>query len=111
VTLYTDNRNFLDGKTRAQAPLYSVQGHVIYSLPYGIWVGVDGTYYTGGRTTIDGVEDDDVQQNSRLGVTIALPVDRHHAVKLYASTGASTRVGGDFDTAGIIWQYRWGGGL
>ena len=111
VSLYTDNRDFLDGKTRAQAPLYSVQGHVIYSLPYGIWVGVDGTYYTGGRTTIDGVESDDVQQNTRLGVTIALPVGRHHSVKLYASTGASTRTGGDFDTLGILWQYRWGGGL
>ena len=111
VTLYTDNRDFLDGKTRAQAPLYSVQGHVIYSLPYGIWVGLDGTYYTGGRTTIDGVEGNDVQNNARLGVTIALPVGRHHSVKLYASTGASTRTGGDFDTLGIIWQYRWGGGL
>ena len=84
VTLYTDNRDFLDGKTRAQAPLYSVQGHVIYSLPYGIWVGVNGNYYTGGRTTIDGVEGDDVQKNARLGVTIALPVDRHQSVKLYA---------------------------
>ena len=111
VTLYTDNDNFLGGKTREQAPLYSVQSHVIYSLPYGIWVGVDGTYYTGGRTTIDGVEGDDVQQNARLGVTVALPVGRHHSVKLYASTGASTRTGGDFDTLGIIWQYRWGGGL
>jgi hypothetical protein len=111
VTLYTDNRDFLDGKTRVQAPIYAVQGHVIYSLPHGIWVGVDGTYYTGGRTTVDGVEGDDVQKNSRLGVTIALPVGRHHSVKLYASTGASTRTGGDFDTLGIIWQYRWGGGL
>jgi hypothetical protein len=111
VTLYTDNRDFLDGKTRAQAPLYSMQGHVIYNLPYGIWVGLDGTYYTGGRTTIDGVENDDVQKNSRLGVTIALPVDRHQSVKLYASTGTSTRTGSDFDTVGIVWQYRWGGGL
>jgi hypothetical protein len=111
VTLYTDNRDFLDGKTRAQAPLYSMQGHVIYNLPYGIWVGLDGTYYTGGRTTIDGVENDDVQKNSRLGVTLALPVDRHQSVKLYASTGTSTRTGSDFDTVGIIWQYRWGGGL
>jgi hypothetical protein len=43
-------------------------------------------------------------------VTIALPVDRQ-SVKLYASTGTSTRTGGDFDTLGILWQYRWGAGL
>lgn len=41
----------------------------------------------------------------------ALPVDRHHSVKLYASTGVSTRIGTDSDTIGIAWQYRWGGGL
>ncbi|MBS1224747.1 MAG: hypothetical protein H6R24_1425, partial [Proteobacteria bacterium] len=34
-----------------------------------------------------------------------------HSVKLYASTGVSTRIGTDSDTIGIAWQYRWGGGL
>ena len=53
VTFYTDNHDFLGGKTREQAPIYAVQGHVSYNLGAGIWVAVDGTYYTGGRTTID----------------------------------------------------------
>jgi hypothetical protein len=111
VTLYTDNDDFFGGKTRAQAPIYSVQGHVSYTLGAGIWVAVDGTYYTGGRTTIDGVEGNDLQKNTRLGVTMALPVNRYTSVKLYASTGVSTRTGSDFDVVGIAWQYRWGGGL
>ena len=72
---------------------------------------LDITYYTGGRTTIDGVEGNDLQKNIRLGATVALPVTRHPAVKLYASTGVSTRTGSDFDAVGIAWQYRWGGGL
>jgi hypothetical protein len=111
VTLYTDNHNFFGGKTRAQAPIYSVQGHMSYTLGAGIWVAVDGTYYTGGRTTIDGVEGNDLQKNSRLGVTVALPVNRHTSVKLYGSTGVSTRTGSDFDAVGLFLQYRWGGGL
>jgi hypothetical protein len=111
VTFYTDNNNFLGGRSREQDPLYSVQGHVIYSFPLGIWAALNGTYYTGGRTTVDGVRSDDRQENSRVGVTVALPVDRHHSVKLYASTGASTRTGSDFTTIGIAWQFRWGGGL
>jgi hypothetical protein len=48
VSIYTDNHDFLGGQTRAQDPIYSVQGHAIYSLWSGIWVAVDGTYYTGG---------------------------------------------------------------
>ena len=111
VTLYTENHDFFGGKTRAQAPIYSVQGHVSYDVGAGLWVAVDGTYYTGGRTTVDGVEGNDLQKNTRLGVTVALPVHRYTSVKLYGSTGVSTRTGSDFDAVGILVQYRWGGGL
>ena len=65
----------------------------------------------GGRTTVDGVKGDDRQGNTRVGATVALPVSRHHSIKLYASHGVSTRTGSDFDTVGMAWQFRWGGGL
>jgi len=111
VSFYTDNPDFLGGQTRAQDPIYSVQGHVIYSLRSGIWLAVDGTYYTGGRTTVDGVEGNDLQKNWRVGLTVALPINRYNSLKLYATTGVFTRTGSDFDTVGVAWQYRWGGGL
>ena len=79
-----------------------------YDLGSGIWVAVDGTYYTGGRTTVDGV---DGNRETRLGVTVALPVNRHLSVKLYGSTGVSTRTGSDFEAVGLFLQYRWGGEL
>ena len=111
ATYYTDNENFLGGQTRQQDPIYAVQGHVIYSFRGGIWAALDATYYMGGQTTVDGVTGNDMQRNSRGGVTVALPVSRYNSVKLYASTGVSTRTGSDFDTFGIAWQTRWGGGL
>jgi hypothetical protein len=111
VRFYTDNDDFLGGKVREQDPIYSVQGHLIYSFSYGIWAAVDGTFYTGGRTTVDGVKGNDLQENSRLGATLSFPVNRYNSVKLYFSTGVSTRTGSDFDAAGIVWQYRFGGGL
>jgi hypothetical protein len=111
VSFYTDNRDFFGGQTRTQDPIYSIQGHLIYSLRSGIWLAVDGTYYTGGRTTTDGIEGNDLQNNFRAGLTIALPVNRHNSLKLHANTGVSTRTGGDYDSVGVAWQYRWGGGL
>lgn len=111
VTFYSDNKDFFGGKTREQDPIYSVQAHVIYNLPSGIWLAVDGTYYTGGRTTVDGVAGDDLQKNSRAGLTVAIPVDRLNSIKLNASTGVSTRTGTDFNVFGVAWQHRWGGGL
>jgi Putative MetA-pathway of phenol degradation len=111
VTFYTANDDFLGGHTREQDPIYSVQGHLIYNFGRGVWGAVDGTYYTGGRTTLYGVKGNDLQESSRLGLTLALPVTRHNSIKLYASTGVSTRIGSNFDAVGIAWQYRWGGGL
>lgn len=93
VTFYTDNDDFFGGHTREQAPVYSVQGHLIYNFGRGVWGALDRTYYTGGRTTLDGVEDNDLLESSRLGLTLSLPVSIHNSIKLYASTGVSTRTG------------------
>jgi len=109
ATFYTDNDNYFGGQKREQDPVYSIQGHLIYSFSHGIWGAVDGTWFRGGRTTTDGVRDDDLQENTRIGATLALPIDRHNSVKLFASTGVATRSGGDFDTIGAAWQFRWGG--
>ena len=111
VTFYTENDNFFGGKTLDQDPIYFLQGHVVYRLRSGVWVALDGIYYAGGRTTTDGVRGNDLQQNWRTGVTVAVPVNRHNSIKLNASTGVSTRTGSNFDVVGVFWQYRWGGGL
>ena len=111
MTLYTDNHDFLSGGTRAQEPLCSVQGHVIKGFRSGVWASLDVTYFTGGRTTIDDTLNNDLQRNWRVGGTLALPVDAHHSIKLYASSGVAARTGNNFDLIGIAWQYRWGGGL
>ena len=111
VAIFTANDDFFGGKRREQDPVYAVQGHVVYRFGAPLWGSIDGTYYGGGRTTVDGVEKDDRQSNARVGLTLALSVSRHHSIKLYASKGAVTRIGGDFDLIGMALQYRWGGGL
>lgn len=111
IRLYTDNEDFFGGKLRSQDPVYSVQGHLIFNFGYGIWAAADATFYTGGQTRVDGHKNDDNLENSRAGTTLALPVNRANSVKLYYSTAISGRRGSDFDTTGIAWQYRFGGGL
>jgi hypothetical protein len=111
ATYYTDNTDFFGGNTRAQDPLYSAQVHVIYGFQNGVWASLDTTYFTGGRTTLNGRLNNDLQENWRVGGTLALPVDRLNSIKLYASSGASARTGNNYDLFGIAWQHRWGGGL
>jgi len=107
---FTDNTDFFNGRTFAQAPIYFVRGHIIYNFASGAWVSLDGSYITGGRTTVNGVRGDNEQTNTRAGLTLALPVDRQNSVKFSASTGISTRTGSEFSALGVAWQYRWGAG-
>jgi hypothetical protein len=80
---------------------------VIYTFHPMLWLAVDGNYYTGGRTTIDGKENFDLQKNSRVGVTLALPAGRSQSIKISYSVGARTTIGGDFQTVGVSYQYAW----
>jgi hypothetical protein len=111
AALHTDNDEFFGDVKREQEPIYSLQGHAVYSFRTGAWLALDATGFRGGRTTVDGRRGDDLQKNSRWGLTLALPVNPHHSIKLAWSSGVVTRAGGDFDTVSLLWQYRWGGGL
>jgi hypothetical protein len=111
VTFFTGNNEFFGNNTRHQEPLFSVQGHVIYNFNRKLWAALDGTYYTGGRTSLNGSLDNDLQRNSRWGGTFAYGVTRHNSIKLYTNSGLAARTGTNFRVIGIAWQYRWGAGL
>ena len=111
VVFYTDNDEVDTDQTRTQDPIYSAQFHVNYTFTNKMWVSLGTTYYTGGITTIDGFERDDLQNNWRTGFTLAIPIDRRHSIKLLGNSGVSTRTGNDYDSLGLFWQYRWGGGI
>lgn len=104
---YSKNDEYYGGKSLEQDHLYTTQAHVTYSFGNGVWAALDGTYDYGGRTTVNGVQQDDVQESSRFGATLAMPVNRNYSVKLYASSGVSIRTGSDYNLAGAALQYRW----
>jgi hypothetical protein len=110
MTFFTKNGDFLGGKTLVQAPMYSIQGHLIYSFSRALWAALNATYYAGGRTTIDGQEGEQVG-NVRLGLTAALSLSRQHSIKLHGSTGVYSIIGANFQAVGMAWQLRWGAGL
>jgi hypothetical protein len=109
VTFFTANTDFFGGSTFTQAPIYAAQGHILYNFKSGVWLALDGIYFAGGRTALNGVASDNEQANSRAGFTLALPIDAANSLKLNASTGVTSRTGSQFSAVGVAWQYRWGG--
>lgn len=81
--------------------------HVSYTVRPRLWLAVDATFYSGGRSYVGDTAKQDFQSNSRIGLTASIPLARGHSVRLSSATGASTRIGQDFDTIGLKYQFIW----
>ena len=106
---FTTNNDGFGGTTRRQDPLTSVQGHLSYNFRSGLWLALDGNYYAGGQTSVDGSDKQDRQKSSRVGLTLSIPLRQRHSLKLLSHTGAYTRIGADFDIGTILYQYQFRG--
>ena len=111
VWFFTTNDDYYGGTTLRQDPIASVQAHVSYNFSRRIWLALDGNWYGGGTTSVDGTEQATLQSNSRIGLTLSVAVARGQSLKFTAHTGAYTRIGADFDKFSIAYQVGWGRGV
>jgi hypothetical protein len=107
VWLFTANDDFLGDRRRRQEPVLSLHTGLSYTLRPGTWIALGATHYSGGETSVDGIDDGNRQSNLRLGATLSTALGRGHSLKLTYSDGAVVRIGGDFRTLGLAWQYAW----
>lgn len=107
VWMFTNNDVFYGGQRREQESIVSFQVHVSYAFRPRLWLAANATYYRGGETTIDGVPRADLQENTRVGLTMSVPLGKAQSLKLAWSDGTTTRIGGDFTVYGLTWQYMW----
>lgn len=106
VWFFTDNNSFFPGNSiRSQKPLGTFQAHISYNFNPVMWAAIDLTYYTGGQSAVNGLKDDDDQNNVRVGGTFNFPISKRHAIKFAYSTGAIIRFGADFSIISVGWQY------
>lgn len=94
--------------TQSQTPIGAFEGHLSYDFKPRLWVSLDGNYWFGGSTSLNGVATLNTRQsNSRLGVTASVPVSKHQSLKFSYSDGAYTRYGGNYRNFSVGWQYSW----
>lgn len=110
--LFGPNSKFFPGaSTRTQAPVEAGEIHLVRYLTRRCWFSADGNFWAGGRTTVNGIRNTDYQRNSRLGVSLAIPLDRHQSLKFSYSRGAYITIGGNYQNVSMAWQYSWIHGL
>ncbi len=105
---FSENAYFSGTRSQSQKPILSFEGHFSYDVKPRLWLSLDGNYWRGGRTSLDGVENPDtLQSNSRIGATTSLPLSRHQSVKISYNYGAYIRFGGNYHNVSVAWQYSW----
>ena len=107
VWLFTDNTNFSGGHTRDQDPIVGTQFHLTYKFQRTMWLAADANYFTGGRTTIGGRQNVDLQRNSRVGATFSRALTRRSALRMSVSRGAYTTIGANFTSIAAGYNYAW----
>src|SRR5436190_15840631 len=74
VWFFTENDTYYPGTSvRTQKPLSAVQGHLSYNIRPLMWAALDATFYTGGESTVNGVQNNDRASNSRVGAASGFP--------------------------------------
>ncbi len=107
--LFTENADYFGGSSLTQDPLYFVKGDVIYGVTRGVWLALNYGFATGGETRVDGRSAVTLQRNSRLGVTFSFPISQASSMKVVWTSGLTTRIGADFDSVNVLYQYTWAG--
>jgi Putative MetA-pathway of phenol degradation len=106
--LFTDNDAYPGGSTLSQRPLYFAKASAIYAFRRNLWASLSYGRAQGGQTALNDRIRQDLQRNDRIGAALAMPFARSSAVRIVFTTGLSTRLGADFDSIGVGYQYSWG---
>ena len=115
VWFFTTNHEFFSHNqyspgtnVQHQASIAAFEGHLSYDIKPRLWTSLDGNYWVGGRTTLNGVESpNSLQRNSRIGGTVSVPVSKHQSLKFSYNRGAYISYGGNFNNVAVGWQYSW----
>ena len=115
--LFTSNPEFFSRNqynpgvtSQSEAPVGALEAHLSYDVRPRFWASLDGNFWSGGRTSLSGVENPNtLQRSSRVGLTASIPLTRHQSLKFSFSNGAYVLYGGNFKNLSAAWQYSWQG--
>lgn len=105
VFFYTDNDEFFDGNKREQDHIYAIQAHVVRTFRPGLWASLSVGYGRGGRSTLNGVDKDDLRSIVLSALSVGFPIGRTQAIKLaYIRERTQVDLGTDADSLALGWS-------
>ena len=104
---YTKNNDFWGGNELKLKPLYALKVHSIRKLNKGRWFAFNVGYAIGAQGYVNDELKDNRISTMRIMAVYAIPMGKNHLLRLDAKTGIRFEKGPDFNSIGMIYQYRW----
>jgi len=101
VWVFGTNDNYNGGQTLETDPMFQVDGHLTRDVTETLWVSLDGSWYSGGRATIDGVQGSALD-NLGFGLTAGYPINEHLNLTLGYKSTVSDDAPGDLQMSGFM---------
>ena len=106
--IFTDNDEFWNGNKLENDPLYTLQGHVVYTFRPGLWIAGGLAYGRGLESTFNGSYKDDRKENLLFGASLGVPITRQVGFKIgYLGMRTQNSVGSDSDTFVAAFSFMW----
>ena len=104
---FTENTSFFNGNTLKQKPLLSTQLHVAYIFGPKFWASASVGQVAWGETSLNGVAQDNNQENSKYSLTTSYKIGKKSSLKASVTNGLYTGGGADFTTALLGYTFVW----
>jgi hypothetical protein len=110
VYFYTDNTSYRGREILRQEALPGLEGHMSYSFNDRVWTSLDLRYSFRASTILNGVNQDNPQQNLVLGTETNVSVTGRNSLVFAVAKSLVHRNGPAVTGVSVRYDYTWGTG-
>jgi len=107
---FTDNTEYRGVEILRQEPLPGLEGHLSYSITPSVWTSLDLRYSLRGVTVVDGLSQNDAQENLTAGAEASWSPNAHSSLDLVFAKAVVHRNSPAYTGASLKYVYSWGSG-
>jgi hypothetical protein len=107
---HTDNTSYQGAKILRQQPLPGIEGHITYSFTDRLWASLDTRYSFGGNTFVNGVNENNAQQNFILGTEVNVSINHQNSFVFEFAKPVAHQNGPRYTGFAVRYFYGWGKG-
>ena len=105
---YTDNTVYRGREILRQQPLTGLEGHVSYSVNDSLWISADTRYSFRGATVVNGVDQNNAQQNLIVGSEMKMSMNSRHSLLFEFAKAAVHHNSPAVVGVAVKYDYAWG---